>query len=153
MNPILTASRNLSIIGFALCLLVGAVYTTVGFDVETPWMAIIFVGMFPLFAWTCKIIEERKEKRFVFDWVPLLFRNLDSRFILIYKSYFFGVWLLCFYLMTQGYGNIGFFLIPSVFYLTSFFGLWSEIEKRKNENQSHWAMSLTRHRSCSTLGR
>jgi hypothetical protein len=83
------------------------------------------------------ILQQRMQGAAARNWVPVLFRGVPKEFVLFYQTFFYAVWLGCFYLIMRdtlqkfewpNFGisaQVGVVLIPSVFYITSAGAYWS----------------------------
>ena len=137
--------RNICAVAWLMCVIVSARFLgTAKPSVEIHWEPILSVGVFPFFFGVVTILQKRMAGTKRLDWVPVLFRSVPKMFTLFYRVYFFGAWCMCAYPMirnvagrpewpTFGISNqIGFLLIPSIFYLTCVGGYWSAAIESKN---------------------
>ena len=129
--------RDICFAGWFLCMTAATTFVGVPDDKKPGVEMLLFAGIFPFFFGAVIILQKRMKGAVMANWVPVLFRGVPREFTLFYQAFFYAVWFVCFYLMMRQIlqkpewpslgisAQIGFVLIPSVFYITSAGAYWS----------------------------
>jgi hypothetical protein len=129
--------RTICFAGWFLCVITATTFVGAPDDKKPGIELLLFAGIFPCFFGAMIILQQRMQGAAARNWVPVLFRGVPKEFVLFYQAFFYAVWLGCFYLTMRdtlqksewpNFGisaQIGFMLVPSVFYITSAGAYWS----------------------------